>query len=189
MKLRKLQTRIIGRNLYYYKEIDSTQLEAWRNTKLESGSIVLADAQTDGKGTHGRVWYKNCKKDISFSLKINANCHIEDLQNITIDIANIIVDIFYDLYKISLQVKKPNDIMLNGKKLGGILTETKLNGTYVKEIVVGIGLNLKKQIFPKQIDKEATSVENELGINIGRVDVITEFCNRFEKNLINRKII
>ena len=107
----------------------------------------------------------------------------------TIDIANIIVDIFYDLYKISLQVKKPNDIMLNGKKLGGILTETKLNGTYVKEIVVGIGLNLKKQIFPKQIDKEATSVENELGINIDRVDVITEFCNRFEKNLINRKII
>lgn len=189
MKLDGLNTKCIGRELKHYKEIDSTQLEAWRNEDLKSGTIVFADIQTSGIGTHGRVWNKSCKKDISFSIKINTNCNIDKLENLTYVIAEIIVEIFFDLCKISLKIKKPNDLILNNKKIGGILTQTKLNGEKVKEIVIGIGINLGKQRFSEELKEIATSIENEFEVKTDREKIVTEFCNRFEQELIKREII
>lgn len=69
---------------------------------------------------------------------LEANCEIERIDGITLEIAEIIVEIFRKLYRISLEIKFPNDIVYQGKKLGGILTETKLSGEVVRYIVVGI---------------------------------------------------
>lgn len=69
---------------------------------------------------------------------IKANCDIKKLEGITLEIAEIMVEVFKKLYDISLEIKFPNDIVYQGKKLGGILTETKLNGKIVKDMVVGI---------------------------------------------------
>lgn len=186
MKLKNLETKVIGRNVIYYKEIDSTQLEAWKLKGIPSGTIIIADKQTKGKGTHGRVWEKKCEKDIAFSIKVITECKISKLENITLDIAKIIVSEFRDLYEINLDIKTPNDIMKNGKKVGGILTETKVKGENVEEIVVGIGLNLYKQKFTEELENIATSIENEENIVIDRLRIITEFCNRFEKLLLKK---
>lgn len=185
MKLDGLNTKYIGRNVVYFRKIDSTQLESWRNRKLVSGTVIIADIQTNGKGTHGRVWYKKSEKDIAFSLKVNVNCDVKRLQNITIDIAKIIVDEFKDLYNIELDIKMPNDIVINGKKVGGILTETRIIGRNVKEMVIGIGINLHKQKFTEDLKDIATSIENEYNTKINRLKIISEFCNRFEKLLLN----
>ena len=127
MQLKNLTTNFLGRNSIYYKEIDSTQSEIWRlieNKMALNGTLVFADIQTKGKGTHGRIWHTDEKNNIAFSFYIQMDCNIEKLDGITLEIANIIVDIFKTQYKIDLEIKKPNDIVFNNKKIGGILTES-----------------------------------------------------------------
>ncbi len=89
-------------------------------------------------GTHGKKWYTNVGNNIAFSFAIEANCNIQKLNGITLEIAQTILEVFRKLYQIPLEIKFPNDIVYKGKKLGGILTETKLNGELVKYVVIGI---------------------------------------------------
>lgn len=91
-----------------------------------------------GSGTHGRKWYTSENNNIAFSLFLETNCKINQLENLTLMIAEIMVVVFEKLYDICLTIKSPNDLVYQGKKLGGILTETKLKGEFVKYIVIGI---------------------------------------------------
>ena len=100
--------------------------------------------------------------------------------------AQIILDIFKELYQVNLQIKLPNDIFYNGKKVGGILSETKVSGNIVKYIVVGIGINTCQTKFDTEIKDIATSIKNEFGIDVDRMKIIEEFCNRFEKRISER---
>ncbi len=189
MQLKNLKTKFLGRNLIYYNKIDSTQSEIWRLIKKDeiiNGTVVLADIQTDGKGTHGRAWYTDEKNNIAFSLYITPNCNIKKLDGITLRVAQIVTEIFKDQYNIDLQIKLPNDIVFNGKKLGGILTETQIVSEVVKYLVVGIGINTNKQSFNDEIKNIATSIKNEFSINVDTQSFVTEFCNRFEKEIIKR---
>lgn len=141
MYLEKLTTKFLGRNIMYYPEIDSTQLEVWRQIKdgnIQNGTIIMTDRQKSGKGTHGRKWYTDEENNIAFTFFLEANCKISKLEGITIEIAKMLVQVFQRLYGISLEIKFPNDIVYQGKKIGGILTETKLIGENVKYLVVGI---------------------------------------------------
>lgn len=185
-KLEGLNTKTIGRNLIQYREIDSTQKEIWRrieNGSIKNGTIVLTDIQTNGIGTHGRTWYASNEGDIILSILICPNVNVEKLSNLTIEIAEIIVGVFEKIYKINLNIKEPNDIVYNNKKIGGILTETKLINGIVKYLVIGIGINTNKKEFETEIKDIATSIANEFGININNEIVITEFCNELEKRI------
>lgn len=190
MKLRNLKTNFLGRDFYFYEEIDSTQNEIFRRIKkgqIINGSVIMADIQTAGKGTHGRIWHTDEKGNIAFSFYIQTNCEIERLDGLTIDIAKILVDMFKEKYKINIQIKEPNDLMINNKKIGGILTQGKINGKYIKYLVIGIGININKKYFTNDIKDIATSIKNEFKVDIDREEVIAEFCNIFEKE-INRRI-
>ena len=145
MLLKNLKTNFLGKNAIYYKQIDSTQNRIWKLLKNENtpnGTLVIADIQTKGIGTHDRIWYTDEENNIAFSFLIKMDCNIKKIEGITIKIAQIILDIFRNLYHIELQIKAPNDIVYNGKKLGGILTQTKVIGENVKYLVVGIGIIL-----------------------------------------------
>lgn len=89
-------------------------------------------------GTHGRKWHTDETGNIAFSFLLEVNCKISQLEGMTIEIAETMVAVFKKLYHISLSIKFPNDLVYQGKKLGGILTETKLKGEYVKYVVIGI---------------------------------------------------
>lgn len=141
MQLENLNTKFLGKKMIYQEKIDSTQLEVWRKlekNEISNGTIMLADIQTNGKGTHGRKWYTDEKNNIAFSFLLEPNCEIEKLEGITLEIAETILEVFRNLYHITLAIKFPNDIVYQDKKIGGILTETKLNGKIVKYMVVGI---------------------------------------------------
>ena len=188
MKLTNLETEFLGKNYIFYKEIDSTQSEIWRQIKegkIENGTLVMADIQTEGKGTHGRIWHTN-KNNIAFSFYIETNCNTEKISGITIEIAKIIVDIFKEEYNIKLNIKEPNDIMINNKKICGILTESKINSKETKFLVVGIGINIEEQNFTEDIKELATSIKKEFGIEIDRKKFVETFCNIFEKSLKER---
>ena len=189
MQLKNLKTKFLGRNYIYYNEIDSTQKEIWRIVKkgeAPSGTLVMADIQESAIGTHGRVWHTDEKNNIAFSFFIRMNCDIQKLDGITIEIAETLTDIFKDKYKIDLKIKEPNDIVYNNKKLGGILTETKIMSEKVKYLVIGIGINTGKEEFSDDIKEIATSIKREFGIDVDREYVILEFCNRFEEKLEKR---
>lgn len=153
----------------HYEKIDSTQKEVWR--RIENGIIISADIQTDGIGTHGRTWYTTKKGNLAFSIGFEPNVPIKQLENLTIEVAEIILEVFDKLYKIKLQIKHPNDIMINIQKVGGILTETKLQGEIVKQLVIGIGINTNNEEI-------STSIKKEFGIDIDNTKVINELCQR-----------
>ncbi|MBR3002675.1 MAG: biotin--[Clostridia bacterium] len=185
MQLMNLNTKFLGRSFSYYEEISSTQTEIWdliKTNKIENGKLIMANVQTQGKGTHGRTWY-TAKNNIAFSFFIETNRNINKLNGITIEIAQILVDIFKEFYNIELNIKEPNDLFYNGKKIGGILTETKISGEIVKYMVVGIGINTSQTNFNTEIKDTATSIKSEFGIEVDRLKIIEEFCNRFERNL------
>lgn len=189
MQLENLKTNFLGHKIFYYEKIDSTQDEIWRlveNKSIKNGTLVMADIQTKGRGTHGRIWHTDEVNNIAFSFYIDMNCNIKKLDNITIGIAEIIVDIFKTKYGINLEIKEPNDIMLENKKIGGILTETKIISEKVKHLVVGIGINTEKQKFTEDIKEIATSIKKQCNLRIDVKEFITEFCNRFEKEIIKR---
>ena len=176
-------------NFIFYKKIDSTQNEIWRlieSKTIKNKTLIMADIQTNGKGTHGRIWHTDEEKNIAFSYYIETNCKSENLEGITIEIAHILVKIFKEFYGIKLDIKKPNDIMIKDKKVGGILTESKVSSEIVKFLVIGIGINTEKMNFTDDIKNIATSIKKEFGIEVDRKKIITNFCEEFEKTLIRR---
>ena len=192
MPFRNLKTKFLGKNIYHYEKIDSTQKEIWRRIEekqIENGTIILADSQTEGIGTHGRTWYTDTKNNIAFSFFLQTDCKLQKLEGLTLEIAQTIVETFQQLYQITLNIKLPNDIVYQNKKIGGILTQTKVQNEKVKCIVIGIGINTNQEKFVEEIKDLATSIKKEFLIKVENEAVITRFCELFEKKLIERNII
>lgn len=182
-----LDTKFLGRNLIYYDVVDSTQEKLWKMVKdVPEGTLVLAEIQTKGKGTHGRNWCTDERNNIAFSFILKPNCDIQKLEGLTLEIAEIVLKVFEEIYEIRLQIKKPNDIVYKNKKIGGILTETKIIKNKVCYLNIGIGINTNKENFPEELIGIASSIRNEFNIKINNVKIITNFCNKFEKSFLKR---
>lgn len=154
------------KNKIHYETIDSTQLECWRlakQNKIKSGTMIIADIQTSGVGTHGRSWVTNEKGNIALSMYFKPEGLIlEKIKDLPIQIAEFLIVQIYFLTGITLEIKHPNDLMWKGKKVGGILVETKVQSGFVNEIVIGIGINVMQEEFPEEISEIATSINNIL---------------------------
>ena len=135
-------------------------------------------------GTHNRKWYTDEKDNIAFSFYIETNCNIEKLNGITIEIAKTILKVFKNLYDIDLQIKEPNDIVYQGKKIAGILSQSKSIEDTLKYLVIGIGINTNQENFNEEISQIATSIKNEFNIEVDNTKVISSFCNLFENKII-----
>lgn len=149
-----------------------------------NGTIIIADNQTDGIGTHERKWYTGVGENIALTIILYPDCNIKNLQNITVLIAECIKKAIYNLYDIKLTIKEPNDLIYNNKKIGGILTETLLNKEQVRYLLIGIGFNVEQTIFPEELTEIATSLKKENNRIYSRTDIIVEFCNELEKDYI-----
>ena len=112
------------------------------------------------------------------------NCDIKKIDNLTIIIAKCIKKALEELYDIKIDIKKPNDIILNKKKLAGILTESISQGEIVKKIYIGIGINVNQEIFDIDIENIATSLKKELNKDFLKVDILKKFLEIFEKEYI-----
>ena len=186
MQLQNLTTKVLGRDFYYFDELDSTQNEIWRrieNKTIKNGSLILAKLQTSGIGTHGRKWFIEESGNITFSFYIETNCYPEKLEGLTLEIAQILLEVFKNLYNINLEIKLPNDIVYNNKKIGGILTQSKSQENIIKYLVVGIGINTNSQKLNREIEDIASSIKSEFNIEVDNLKVISEFCNIFEEKM------
>lgn len=181
--IKKAKTKRIGKEIIYYKEIDSTQDYAKKTAKKDytDGTIIIADNQTKGKGTKGRKWYTSKESNIIMSIILKEKLNIYNLQGITLKIAECMKESIKSLYNIELTIKEPNDLMLNNKKISGILTESSIIGSKVEYLVIGIGFNVNQNIFDKEIENIATSLKKEFKKNFSREEIIVEFIEKLEK--------
>lgn len=185
-EIKQANTKIIGKEILYYDTLESTQKEAKRRIKennIMNGTVIIAGNQTKGIGTKGRVWYTNNQENITMTIMLYPNCKIDKLEGLTIKIAKVIQNTIQNLYGISLQIKKPNDLILNEKKIGGILTESSTYQENVTYLLIGIGFNVNQIKFPKEIETIATSLKKEFGKEYSLEDIIKNLIQNLEKEI------
>ena len=123
-----------------------------------------------------------------FTLIVYPKCNLKKLNTITVDIAKCLIYSIEKIYNIKLDIKSPNDIMYNKKKIGGILTQIVTSGEEIKYLLIGIGINVNQEEFPHEIKDIATSLKSEFGMDFSREKIISEFCNIFEEYCIKNNI-
>ena len=181
-KIKNANTKILGKNVIYYDEISSTQdiIRNLAEKHVENGTIVIADNQVDGKGTKGRTWVSEKNKNITMSLIMYPNCKVEKLEGLTIEIARQIVKAIKELYGYKLEIKEPNDLMLNDKKICGILTQCTTLKETVCYVLIGIGFNVNQVEFNKELSDIATSLKKEFNIEFEREEIVSKILENLE---------
>ena len=179
----KLNTEYIGRTFVYAEELSSTNtfLMDKQNGYNESGTVVLAEKQTSGKGRKDRVWYSAPDSNLTFSILITKDKFLTTNSSLINFAASLSVALSIEnLYQLKTELKWPNDVLLDGKKTSGILIEATSQGNKVERFVIGIGVNVNQPSFQGTFNYPPTSIRNELGRNVEREKLLAEILNNFE---------
>ena len=170
--------------IIYLDEVDSTNNYAGLMAdKMNSDFLVVADMQTLGKGRMGRSWSSPAGTGIFMSLCIKPEIAVEKASMITLVTAVSICDAIEELYPINTTIKWPNDIVINSKKISGILTEMSSDMDGIKYIISGIGINVNNKEFPDDIKDMASSILLETGILADRAKLIAAVIYHFYRNM------
>jgi BirA family transcriptional regulator, biotin operon repressor / biotin---[acetyl-CoA-carboxylase] ligase len=182
----KLNTKVFGRNVISYRKVDSTNIVAYELARkgMKEGTVILADEQAKGKGRHGRHWSSPSKGGIYMSCILRPSIAPNEISRITLLAAVAVAQAIRDLSSLEVTIKWPNDIMIDQKKLCGILTEMKAEQDSVDFVVLGIGINVN---IPKtELPKGGTSIKEELRhrggkVNLSRVELAKKVLERLEE--------
>lgn len=155
----------LGRALRYYDEIASTNTEAmeWALSGAPHGAVVVTDHQTGGRGRWGRPWFSLPGKGLQFSLILRPDLEVERHGILTAALGVAVAETLEDVVGLATTIKWPNDVLLNDKKVAGILVETQTVGSTVAVAVCGIGINvsLERGDLPPDIADRASSLTIE----------------------------
>lgn len=180
-----LLTRFIGRPSYYFKSITSTMEEAKQlaKTGVSEGTVVYADEQTLGRGRQGRAWLSP-QGSIAISIVLRPSIHL--LPQLIMIASVAIVRTLKAVAGIEADIKWPNDVLVKGKKVCGILIENELRGTEINFSVIGIGLNVNFNVlsYPEIIEL-ATSISHEVGHDVCKTGVISSVLLDIERLYVN----
>ncbi|KMT22038.1 biotin--[acetyl-CoA-carboxylase] ligase [Clostridium cylindrosporum] len=179
-----LNTNYIGREIVYYEEIGSTNDEATLLAKkgAKEGLVVLSSFQTKGRGRLQRNWVSSKGEAIAMSILLRPEIPPFMAPGITQVVALSVAAGLHLSTDLKFSIKWPNDIILNGKKVCGILTEMDGEIDSLNYIIVGIGINVNQAEIPDEISHKATSLKVELSKHIERKIIVSNILNEFEKN-------
>lgn len=179
-----LSTEYIGKNIIYYDSINSTNSKAKELAEAgkEHGTVIIGEEQTLGRGRLGRNWVSPKYKGIWMSIILRPNIITENISLITLIGAAAVQKAIMKM-GVKTSIKWPNDIVLNGKKTCGILTEMSGEIDHVNYLVMGIGINvnLNEEDIPEELKDVATSLALESGKYIERKLLIANVLNIFEE--------
>lgn len=176
------KTEWLGNRIYYEAEIDSTNTKAMKLAEegAPHGTIVVTDHQMNGRGRRGRTWESPAGEAIAMTFLLRPKIDPNNASMLTLIAAMAVARGIEDETGLKAGIKWPNDVIINRKKVSGILTEMSAQADYVNHIVVGIGINVHIDEFPEELKKIATSIFLELGIKINRAALIERICEYFE---------
>ena len=182
-----LFTKYIGKEIYYFPELKSTNIIAkekasHRAEGMDEGTLIIAERQSAGKGRLGREWFSPAG-GIWLSIILFPQLSPSYISRITLITAVAVIKAIKIYTQIESQIKWPNDILINEKKVCGILTEMSAELDIINWVVVGIGINVNidHRKFPEDIQENTISLKETSGKEVLRVKLVQTFLQEFEK--------
>jgi BirA family transcriptional regulator, biotin operon repressor / biotin---[acetyl-CoA-carboxylase] ligase len=183
--LPKLTTRTFGRNLKLMDEVMSTQDELRKLAEegAPEGTLVIAELQTKGRGRMGRSWHSPSGKGIWMSLLLRPQVPLQLTPQLTLLAAVALCRAIGRVVPIEIGIKWPNDLLVDGRKISGILLESAAEDERLRYIVVGTGIsaNLDEQDYPEELREKAVSLKMAAGHPVNREELIAAILDEFEK--------
>lgn len=179
-----MHTDWVAKEVLYFDTIDSTNIKAQELAEkgYQSGTLVVADKQESGKGRRGRSWVSPSGTGIFMTLMIKPDINPNNASMLTLVAALAVAKAITSVTGEEALIKWPNDIVINGRKVCGILTEMNAQFDYINHIVVGIGINVHNESFPEEISQMASSLMIEAGgKRFHRAQIIAETMSYFEQ--------
>ena len=179
-----MHTEWVAKEVLHFDTIDSTNTKAQELAEkgYPSGTLVVADKQESGKGRRGRSWVSPSGTGIFMTLMIKPDINPNNASMLTLVAALAVAKAITSVTGEEALIKWPNDIVVNGKKVCGILTEMNAQFDYINHIVVGIGINVHNESFPEEISQMASSLMIEAGgKRFHRAQIIAETMSYFEQ--------
>lgn len=171
-----------GCRAIYKKTTGSTNLDAAAAAaELPHGAVIVADEQTAGRGRRGRSWVSKPQGNIYFSLLLKPDFAPEHASMVTLVMALAVAKAIEKVTGLSVMIKWPNDIVIHGKKVCGILTELRAEPDFIHHIVIGVGINAHQKEFPEEALEYATSIDLETGAFVDRTELVAEVWAQFEE--------
>lgn len=173
----------IGKEIIYKTSLTSTQELAHRiaNEGAEEGTLIVADEQTGGKGRLGRSWYSPIGTGIWMSVIVRPEIPPQKAPQLTLLTAVAVLRGMKEATGTECEIKWPNDILYEGKKIVGILTEMQAEPDQVHSIIIGVGINVNQQQFPPELEQIATSLRQIQNKELKRSVVIQRVLEEFEQ--------
>lgn len=180
----RLDTGWAGSRVLYFEETDSTNNQAKRSAEegAPHGTLVVAERQSAGKGRRGKSWSSPQGSGIFMSLLLKPELSPEYASMLTLVTALSVSKAVEEVTGLKAMIKWPNDLVLNRKKITGILTEMSAELEQIHYVVIGIGINVNMEELPKEIRETATSLWLESGKRTSRAELIAAFLRCFEKD-------
>ena len=178
-----LRTKFLGQHIEYFTRLKSTNEEAWElaDNGAKSGTIIITDNQFGGKGRNGRVWLTVPNKGLTFSIIIEKKIPAK-LSGWLPLLAGLSINKALSNFDIDISLKWPNDITLDGRKIGGVLCESKIKGELLYKIVIGIGLNINEN--KEELDPSLESIATSLHISSEKIfqreRILAQILNEIE---------
>lgn len=179
-----MNTAWAGQEVVYFDSIDSTNTKAKELAEegYPQGTLVVADCQSAGKGRRGRSWESPSGAGIFMTLVLKPEINPNNASMLTLVTALAVARAISDVTGQEAMIKWPNDIVMNGKKVCGILTEMSAQFDYINHIVIGIGINVHNEFFPEELKDIASSLMLECdGKHFRRAEIIVKSMEYFEK--------
>ena len=183
--LKMLHTGWAGRNLVFHQVTGSTNTDAAELAAAGAvhGTLVIADRQQAGRGRRGRVWESPAGENVFMSIVLRPRIPAEKAPMLTLVMAIALAEGISAISGVQAGIKWPNDIVIHRHKICGILTEMHMNSDgSIRDIVIGVGINVNMQEFPASIRDMAGSLYTETGEKYDRNELIASVMEHFEKN-------
>lgn len=178
------KTKVIGRDIRVFEQTTSTNdvVEKLARDGVKEGVVVFAESQTKGRGRLGRVWTSPARKGLWFSILLRPDLRPQETTQLTVAAAIALWRAIHEETGLRPEIKWPNDILIRGKKVVGILTELSAELDRVKHVTLGVGVdvNLAANEFPVELRKIATSLRIESGKPVCRADLATAILRELD---------
>ena len=180
------KTNVIGRDIHVFEQTTSTNdvIEKLARDGVKEGAVVFAESQTKGRGRLGRMWISPERKGLWFSVLLRPDLHPQKTTQLTVASATALRRAIQSETGLHPEIKWPNDILIGGKKVAGVLTELSAELDRVRHVILGIGVdvNLVASEFPPELRKLATSLKIESGRMIARAELATAILRELDSD-------
>lgn len=178
--------KVVGRDIRVFEETASTNdvVEKLARDGVKEGVVVFAESQSKGRGRLGRKWISPPRQGLWFSVLLRPNLRPQAATQLTVAAATALSRGIRDVTGINPEIKWPNDIQIQGRKIAGVLTELGAEIDQINHLILGIGVDVNQTAadFPPELRKTATSLKAETGRHIHRADLAAAILRELDRD-------